>query len=50
MNSISRPDVLDNTQDIYRLVGKLEGALDASEIHDVALVDQWHEYDRGLNI
>ena len=32
------------TNDFYGVVGKLEGALDASEIKDESLVKQWYEY------
>ena len=32
------------TQDFYRTVGKLEGALDASEIQDNDLINQWYDF------
>ena len=32
------------TQDFYGIVGKLEGALDASEIKDMALINQWYDF------
>ena len=32
------------TQDFYGIVGKLEGALDASEIKDNDLIHQWHDF------
>ncbi len=32
------------TKDFQGVVGKLEGALDASEIKDESLVKQWYEY------
>lgn len=33
-----------NTYDFYGLVGKLEGALDASEIKDISLINQWYNF------
>ena len=38
------------TQDFYNIVGKLEGALDASEIKDSALVNQWYDFWTPLEI
>lgn len=32
------------TQDFYGIVGKLEGALDASEIKDNDLINQWYDF------
>ena len=32
------------TKDFYGIVGKLEGALDASEIRDVDLIKQWYDF------
>jgi hypothetical protein len=32
------------SQDFYGIVGKLEGALDASEIKDNDLVNQWYDF------
>jgi hypothetical protein len=32
------------TQDFYVIVGKLEGALDASEIKDDNLINQWYDF------
>ena len=32
------------TQDFYGIVGKLEGALDASEIKDKKLVEEWYDF------
>ncbi len=38
-------DYLDGqTDDFYTVVGKLEGALDASEIKDEILVNQWYDF------
>jgi hypothetical protein len=31
-------------QDFYGIVGKLEGALDASEIKDTVLINQWYDF------
>lgn len=39
-----------DTEDFYALVGKLEGALDASEIQDNTLVNQWYDYWLPLEI
>lgn len=37
-------DYLDGrTDDFYTVVGKLEGALDASEINDKVIVNQWYD-------
>jgi polysaccharide pyruvyl transferase WcaK-like protein len=33
-----------DNQDLYRIVGKLEGALDASEIKDNNLINQWYDF------
>jgi hypothetical protein len=38
------------TEDFYDLVGRLEGALDASEIQDKLLVDQWYDFWMPLEI
>jgi len=38
------------TKDFYDLVGKLEGALDASEIKDDALISQWYNYWAPLEV
>lgn len=32
------------TQDFYGIVGKLEGALDASEIRDNDVINQWYDF------
>ncbi len=32
------------TEDFYRVVGKLEGALDASEFKDIDLINQWYDF------
>jgi hypothetical protein len=32
------------TQDFFNVVGKLEGALDASEIKDKDLIEQWYDF------
>ena len=32
------------TQDFYGIVGKLEGALDASEIKEDSLINQWYDF------
>lgn len=32
------------TQDFYEVVGKLEGALDASELKDTVLINQWYDF------
>ena len=32
------------TQDFYGIVGKLEGALDASEIKDNNLINKWYDF------
>ncbi len=32
------------TKDFYNIVGKLEGALDASEIKDNALINRWYDF------
>lgn len=37
-------------QDFYALVGKLEGALDASEIKDNNLIQQWYDFWTPLEI
>ena len=34
----------DQNQDFYIIVGKLEGALDASEIRDNNLINQWYDF------
>ncbi len=34
----------DENQGFYRIVGKLEGALDASEIKDSNLINQWYDF------
>lgn len=38
------------TEDFYDLVGRLEGALDASEIQDKLLVNQWYDFWTPLEI
>lgn len=38
------------TQDFYAIVGKLEGALDASEIQDKDLVNRWYDFWTPLEI
>lgn len=38
------------TEDFYGLVGKLEGALDASEIKDNTLINQWYDFWTPLEI
>jgi hypothetical protein len=38
------------TQDFYGIVGKLEGALDASEIKDNDFINQWYEFWTPLEI
>ena len=37
-------------QDFYEIVGKLEGALDASEIKDNDLINQWYDFWTPLEI
>lgn len=32
------------TEDFYGVVGKLEGALDASELKDTDLINQWYDF------
>jgi len=34
----------DENRDFYSIIGKLEGALDASEIKDHDLVNQWYDF------
>jgi hypothetical protein len=34
----------EENQDFYGIVGKLEGALDASEIKDNNLINQWYDF------
>lgn len=44
-------DYIDNDAvDFYNLVGKLEGALDAADIKDAALVKQWYDFWTPLEI
>jgi hypothetical protein len=38
------------TDDFYGIVGELEGALDASEIKDVELINQWYDFWTPLEI
>ena len=38
------------TKDLYKLVGKLEGALDASDIKDDALINQWYDFWTPLEV
>ena len=38
------------TEDFYSMVGKLEGALDVSEIKDIALVNRWYDLWTPLEI
>ena len=38
------------TKDFYNVVGSLEGALDASEITNVALINQWYDLWTPLEI
>lgn len=38
------------TDDFYSVVGKLEGALDASETKDEALTEQWYTFWTPLEI
>lgn len=40
----------EETEDFYDLVGKLEGTLDASEIHDNVLINQWYDFWTPLEI
>lgn len=42
--------LLNNTKDFYDVVGKLEGALDASEIKDPVLINQWYDLWTPLEI
>lgn len=37
-------------KDFNKLVGNLEGALDATEINDTALINQWYEFWTPLEI
>ena len=37
-------------RDFYEIVGKLEGALDASEIKDDSLITQWYDFWTPLEI
>lgn len=39
-----------SSSDFYSLVGNLEGALDASELKDPALVTKWYKYWGPLEI
>ena len=39
-----------DTEDFYGLIGKLEGALDASEIKDDALINKWYDVWLPLEI
>lgn len=39
-----------SSSDFYRLVGNLEGALDASELKDAELITKWYEYWGPLEI
>lgn len=38
------------TQEFNTIVGKLEGALDASEIKDINLINQWYDFWMPLEI
>jgi len=38
------------TEDFYGVVGELEGALDASEIRDADLINQWYDLWTPLEI
>lgn len=38
------------TKDFYNLVGKLEGALDASDIKDDVLINKWYDFWTPLEI
>lgn len=38
------------TEDFCGIVGKLEGALDASEIKDADLINQWYDFWTPLEI
>jgi hypothetical protein len=38
------------SQDFYGIVGKLEGSLDASEIKDNNLINQWYDFWTPLEI
>lgn len=40
----------EKTSDFYKLIGSLEGMLDASEINDARLVNEWHEFWTPLEI
>ncbi len=40
----------EKSEDFYGIVGKLEGALDASEIKDPIFVDQWYNFWTPLEI
>lgn len=40
----------EKTDDFYSLVGNLEGALDASEITDLTLINKWYEFWTPLEI
>jgi len=40
----------EQTDDFYSIVGKLEGALDASEIKEEVLVSQWYDFWTPLEI
>lgn len=40
----------EETSDFYGIVGKLEGALDATEIKDITIIDQWCQYWTPLEI
>lgn len=42
--------LIDENQDFYEIVGKLEGVLDASEIKDSNLINQWYDYWTPLEI
>jgi len=38
------------TKDFYGLIGQLEGALDASDIQDHALINRWYDFWTPLEI
>ncbi len=39
-----------DTKDFFKLVGQLEGALDASEIKDQELIENWYDFWTPLEI
>ncbi len=42
--------LIGQTEDFYQVVGMLEGALDAAEIKDQVLINEWYDYWTPLEI